>query len=70
MLNEPKAIPEDLMLELEESIKKCQDIAEENLETCLRVFRKINAINERNMTAEWLEEDRQMRQDYQGSIRC
>lgn len=59
MFNEPKTIPEDLMLELEEAIEKVN-----------KLFSKVRTLNERNMTAEWREEDRQMRQDYERGLGC
>lgn len=55
MFNEPKSIPEDLILELEESIEKC-----------LRLFGKVKAINERNQDDEY----REWNTDYEESIRC
>jgi hypothetical protein len=58
MLTEPRTIPEHLMLELEEAIEKVN-----------KMFAKVNAVNERNMTAEWREEDTAV-EDYRESIRC
>jgi len=53
MFNEPAAIPEDLVLELEESIEKC-----------LRLFGKVKAINERNLDNEY----REWKKDYEESV--
>jgi len=53
MFNEPKSIPEDLILELEESIEKC-----------LRLFGKVKQINEHHQDNEYRERNR----DYEESI--
>lgn len=50
---EPKTIPEDLMLELEQSIENCQ-----------RLFAQINAINERHRDCEY----REWKKDYKSQI--
>jgi|GEM_PF-3497965 len=55
MFNEPKSIPEDLIMRLEDSI-----------ETCLRLFGEVKAINERHQDEEY----REWQKDYEESIRC
>ena len=52
---EPKTIPEDLMIKLEESIRTSQ-----------KILAEISSINEQNIECEWHEEKR----DYQRSIAC
>lgn len=52
---EPKTIPEDLMLEMQDWLDKGQ-----------RIFREMNAINERNQDNEYREWSR----DYERSIAC